>query len=107
MSIEQALAKCTPAAAKLHTARSRNDQIATDMRLFFKHATGVLAERVLEAERTLLSVAEANKDIFIPGYTHLQRAQPVSIAHHLMAWLEMLERDRQRFLHVQELANVC
>jgi argininosuccinate lyase len=107
MNIEQALTKRVPAAAKLHTARSRNDQIATDMRLFFKHACGVLAEKIAGAERALLAVAEANRDVFIPGYTHLQRAQPVFLAHHLFAWLEMLERDRARFGEVAAHANWC
>ncbi len=107
MNIEQALTKRVPAAAKLHTARSRNDQIATDMRLFFKHACGVLQEKVLGAERALLAVAAANRDVLIPGYTHLQRAQPVYLAHHLFAWLEMLERDRARFADVAAHANWC
>ena len=107
MNIEQALTKRVPAAAKLHTARSRNDQIATDMRLFFKHACGVLQEKVLGAERALLAVAAANRDVLIPGYTHLQRAQPVYFAHHLFAWLEMLERDRARFADVATHANWC
>ena len=107
MNIEQALTKRVPAAAKLHTARSRNDQIATDMRLFFKHACGVLQEKVLGAERALLAVAAANRDVLIPGYTHLQRAQPVYLAHHLFAWLEMLERDRARFADVATHANWC
>ena len=107
MNIEQALTKRVPAAAKLHTARSRNDQVATDMRLFFKHACGVLAERIKGAERALLAAAEANREVLIPGYTHLQRAQPVYLAHHLFAWLEMLERDRQRFGDVAEHANWC
>ena len=107
MNIEQALTKRVPAAAKLHTARSRNDQIATDMRLFFKHACGVLQEKLLGAERALLAVAAANRDVLIPGYTHLQRAQPVYLAHHLFAWLEMLERDRARFADVATHANWC
>ncbi len=107
MNIEQALTKRVPAAAKLHTARSRNDQIATDMRLFFKHACAVLAEKILGAERALLAAANANRDVLIPGYTHLQRAQPVFLAHHLFAWLEMLERDRQRFGDVAAHANWC
>src|ERR1041384_7035667 len=97
MNIEQALTKRVPAAAKLHTARSRNDQIATDMRLWFKFACDVLGEKIVEAERALFAVAEANRDILIPGYTHLQRAQPVYLAQHLFAWLEMLERDGGRF----------
>lgn len=107
MNIEQALTKRVPAAAKLHTARSRNDQVATDMRLFFKHACGVLQEKILGAERALLAAAEANGEVLIPGYTHLQRAQPVFLAHHLFAWLEMLERDRQRFADVAAHANWC
>ncbi|MBL9186921.1 MAG: argininosuccinate lyase [Opitutaceae bacterium] len=107
MNIEQALTKRVPAAAKLHTARSRNDQIATDMRLFFKHACAVLAEKILGAERALLAVAEANRDVLIPGYTHLQRAQPVFLSHHLFAWLEMLDRDRARFAEVAAHANWC
>lgn len=107
MNIEQALTRRVPAAAKLHTARSRNDQIATDMRLFFKHACAELREKLLEAERALLTVAEANRGILIPGYTHLQRAQPVLLAHHLFAWLEMLERDRSRLAEVAQHANWC
>src|SRR5688572_31717615 len=74
MNIEQALTKRVPAAAKLHTARSRNDQIATDMRLFFKHACTDLQARILGAEKALLALAETNREVMIPGYTHLQRA---------------------------------
>jgi argininosuccinate lyase len=107
MNIEQALTRRVPAAAKLHTARSRNDQVATDMRLFFKHACAVLDEKLLGAGQALLAVAEANRDVLIPGYTHLQRAQPVFLAHHLFAWLEMLERDRARFAEVADHANWC
>jgi argininosuccinate lyase len=107
MNIEQALTRRVPAAAKLHTARSRNDQVATDMRLFFKHACSTLAEAVLGAQRALLKAAEAGQDVLIPGYTHLQRAQPVYLAHHLFAWMEMLDRDRARFTAVAENANWC
>src|SRR5690349_10387626 len=107
MNIEQALTKRVPAAAKLHTARSRNDQIATDMRLFFKSACAALQEKLQAAVRALLAVAEANRDVLIPGYTHLQRAQPVFLAHHLFAWMEMLDRDRRRFADVAEHANWC
>jgi argininosuccinate lyase len=107
MNIEYALTTKVPAAAKLHTARSRNDQVATDMRLFFKHACAALGERVLGAQRALLSVAEASEGVLIPGYTHLQRAQPVQAAHHIFAWLEMLERDRTRFSEVASKANEC
>jgi argininosuccinate lyase len=107
MNIEAALTKSVPAAAKLHTARSRNDQVATDMRLFFKHACAVLREKILGAQRALLAVAMVNRDVLIPGYTHLQRAQPVYLAHHLFAWLEMLERDRSRLGDVAVHANWC
>jgi argininosuccinate lyase len=107
MNIEQALTKRVPAAAKLHTARSRNDQIATDMRLFFKYACAALGEKIVGAERALLAVAEANRDVLIPGYTHLQRAQPVVLSHHLFAWMEMLQRDRERFAALLERANWC
>ena len=107
MNIEQALTKRVPAAAKLHTARSRNDQVATDMRLWFKHATAVLADKILGAQRALLAVATENRDVLIPGYTHLQRAQPVYLAHHLFAWMEMLDRDRARLADVAAHANWC
>ncbi|MEY4939272.1 MAG: hypothetical protein RIQ93_1007 [Verrucomicrobiota bacterium] len=107
MNIEQALTKRVPAAAKLHTARSRNDQVATDMRLFFKHACAVIEGKILQAERALLTLAESNRAALIPGYTHLQRAQPVYLAHHLFAWLEMLDRDRGRFGEVAAHANWC
>ena len=107
MNIEHALTRRVPAWSKLHTARSRNDQVATDMRLFFKHACSVLGSRVLAVQRALLGVAGANRDVLIPGYTHLQRAQPVCAAHHILAWLEMLERDRARFAEVAGKANEC
>ncbi len=107
MNIEQALTQRVPAAAKLHTARSRNDQVATDMRLFFKHACAELAKKIAAAQRALLTLAGANRDVLIPGYTHLQRAQPVFLAHHLFAWLEMLERDRARLAEVAAHANWC
>jgi argininosuccinate lyase len=107
MNIEQALAKSVPAAAKLHTARSRNDQVATGMRLFFKHACAVLGGKLHAVQGALLAVAERERDVLVPGYTHLQRAQPVYFAHHLFAYLEMLQRDRVRLAGVAEHANFC
>ncbi|MDX2187572.1 MAG: argininosuccinate lyase [Opitutaceae bacterium] len=107
MNIEQALTKRVPAAAKLHTARSRNDQVATDMRLFFKEAASVLDEAIANAQRGILTVAENNRDVLIPGYTHLQRAQPVYLPHHLFAYLEMLDRDRLRLAELADRANWC
>ena len=107
MNIEQALTQRVPAAAKLHTARSRNDQVATDMRLYFKAACEHLIARLDAAQRAILGIAEANADVLIPGYTHLQRAQPVFLAHHLFAYLEMLQRDLERFAEVHDHANWC
>jgi len=107
MNIEQALTKRVPAAAKLHTARSRNDQVATDMRLWFKHVAADLVERVRGAQRALLDVAVRDGKVLIPGYTHLQRAQPVVLSHHLFAWMEMLDRDATRFREVIDQANWC
>ncbi|MDR2980664.1 MAG: argininosuccinate lyase [Puniceicoccales bacterium] len=107
MNIEQALKKRVPAAAKLHTARSRNDQVATDMRLFFKDAAIRIQETLTELLRVLVDVAGQNQKIYIPGYTHLQRAQPVSVAHHLLAYVEMFGRDRERFAAFAERANWC
>jgi argininosuccinate lyase len=107
MNIEQALTARVPAAAKLHTARSRNDQVATDMRLYFKAACAELIQRLAAAQRAILAVAGANRAVLIPGYTHLQRAQPVFLAHHLFAYLEMLQRDAGRFAVVADHANWC
>lgn len=106
MNIEQALTQRVPAAAKLHTARSRNDQVATDMRLFFKDAASHLNHALEALLKALLGVAEAHLDVAIPGYTHLQRAQPVTVAHHLLAYMEMFGRDRDRLASFHESANV-
>ena len=107
MNIEQALTRRVPAAARLHTARSRNDQVATDVRLFFRHACDELTIRVRKLQATFVQLAEANSDVLVPGYTHLQRAQPVSLMHHLLAYVEMLDRDAGRLADVREHANVC
>lgn len=106
MNIEHALTRRVPAAAKLHTARSRNDQVATDMRLFFKYACAALGVKVLGAQRALLAVAAAHQGVVIPGYTHLQRAQPVYLSHHLLAYFWMLDRDRERLTAAAGAANV-
>ena len=107
MNIEQALTKIAPEAAKLHTARSRNDQVATDSRLFLKEACQRLIDLLNQLQRAILSVAESNQNISIPGYTHLQRAQPVSVTHHLLAYVEMFSRDINRLERVAEDANWC
>jgi len=82
---------------KLHTARSRNDQVALDLRLFAKEAISGTLTGLKEFQRALVSMAEANKAVILPGYTHLQSAQPVLLAHHLLAYFEMLQRDVDRF----------
>jgi len=107
MNIEQALTKRVPAAARLHTARSRNDQVATDMRLYLKVACAEIGVHLVSAQRAILKVARKNGTVLIPGYTHLQRAQPVFLAHHLFAYLEMLQRDAERFATVANHANWC
>ncbi|MEC7906414.1 MAG: argininosuccinate lyase [Verrucomicrobiota bacterium] len=107
MNIEQALTKIAPEAAKLHTARSRNDQVATDSRLFLKEACQRLIDLLNQLQRAILFVAESNQNISIPGYTHLQRAQPVSVTHHLLAYVEMFSRDINRLERVAEDANWC
>ena len=91
---------------KLHTARSRNDQVALDLRLFCKEAIVETTNGLRELQSALLDVAEANKDVIMPGYTHLQRAQPVLLAHHLLAYFEMLERDVNRFKDCFQRTNV-
>ncbi|MGB0372091.1 MAG: argininosuccinate lyase [Opitutales bacterium] len=107
MNIEQALTQRVPAAAKLHTARSRNDQVATDMRLFFKSACSEIKAKLRGLQSSLLEFAEKSENVYIPGYTHLQRAQPVSMAHHILAYVEMFERDYTRFANVWHEANIC
>lgn len=107
MNIEQTLHRAVPAASKMHTARSRNDQIATDMRLFFKAACRELEEELLQLIGVLVELAERTKKTCIPGYTHLQRAQPVAMAHQFLAYAEMFDRDRRRFNQVAVNANVC
>ncbi|MCK4274339.1 MAG: argininosuccinate lyase [Dehalococcoidales bacterium] len=98
MAIESRLIeKVGEVGRKLHTARSRNDQVALDMRLFTKEAIADTLNGIREFQRALLDLAEANKDAVMPGYTHLQVAQPVLLAHHLLAYFEMLQRDVERF----------
>jgi len=98
MNIETRLTeKIGDIAGKLHTARSRNDQIALDMRLYTKEAIGETIRRLKELQRAIMDVAEGNKSVVMPGYTHLQRAQPVLLAHHFLAYFEMLQRDISRF----------
>ena len=98
MAIERRLTEIAgPVGGKLHTARSRNDQVATDVALFTRQAAERAIEGVERLARVLLDAAEAHIDWPMPGYTHLQRAQPVYLSHHLLAYVWMLVRDRERF----------
>ncbi len=98
MNIEAKLIeKVGEVGGKLHTARSRNDQVALDFRLFTKEAISDTLVRIREFQQALINLAETNKSTIMPGYTHLQLAQPVLLAHHLLAYFEMLQRDTDRF----------
>jgi argininosuccinate lyase len=107
MNIEARLfEKIGNAAGTLHTARSRNDQMALDLRLFVKEEIGKTVDKIKALQTTLVKLAEANKAVIMPGYTHLQQAQPVLLAHHLLAYFEMLQRDRERFEDCLERTDV-
>lgn len=94
------------AGRKLHTARSRNDQVALDLRLYLRDEIGEVEKRIAALRGALIRVARRNIDTVMPGYTHLQRAQPVSLAHHLLAYVEMLDRDRERMRQARERTDV-
>lgn len=93
------------AGKKLHTGRSRNDQVATDLRLYTRDAIDRIIDEIKGIQLTLLDFAEAEAETIMPGYTHLQIAQPIVFGHHLMAWFEMLDRDRQRFTDARKRLN--
>ena len=107
MNIEAALVKKTgPAGKKLHTARSRNDQVALDMRLYLRDEAKGIISLIKNLQKTILSMAEKYGSVIMPGYTHLQRAQPVLLSHHLLAYIEMLQRDRNRFEDALKRINI-
>lgn len=95
-----------PVGGKLHTARSRNDQVATDMHLYLRNQVKTIIALVEEMQEALLEQAEKNVETILPGYTHLQRAQPISFAHHLMAYFWMLERDKARYQESLKRINI-
>ena len=107
MNIEAELTRRVPAGAKLHTARSRNDQVALDIRMWLREELAEIDEEISALQRALVELGEKNVTVIIPGYTHLQRAQPVYFAHHLLAYVEMLERDRERLIDCFQRVNVC
>jgi len=95
-----------PVGKKLHTGRSRNDQVGTDLRLWLRRRIDALEQAVVRCQRALLTQADRHRQTLIPGYTHLQRAQPLCLAHHLLAYVEMLERDRERLRDVRVRVNI-
>jgi len=107
MNIEFELTRRTPAGAKLHTGRSRNDQAALDMRLWMRDETSALQKEIQSLQSALVELGEREVEVLIPGYTHMQRAQPVYLAHHLLAYVEMLARDQERFKDGVRRLNVC
>ncbi|RJO60604.1 MAG: argininosuccinate lyase [Dehalococcoidia bacterium] len=107
MAVEARLLELAGAVAgKLHTARSRNDQVALDMRLYVRDAIKETQSKVRQFQRSLVEQAEKNQGVLMPGYTHMQPAQPVLLSHHLLAYFEMLERDYERFSDAYKRADV-
>jgi argininosuccinate lyase len=106
MNVESRLAELIgPAAGRLHTARSRNDQVATDFRLWVRDTIDALDAALLDLQRTLAEKALAHAGTVMPGFTHLQTAQPVTFGHHLLAYVEMISRDRGRFADARRRLN--
>ena len=107
MNIEAALIrKIGEVGGKLHTARSRNDQVALDLRLYLREETEEIRSFIKEFQKTLLNIAVKHLDALMPGYTHLQRAQPVLLSHHLFAYVEMLQRDEERLKDTRKRINI-
>jgi argininosuccinate lyase len=108
MNLESALGvRIGSLAGRLHTGRSRNDQVATDLRLWLRRTIDGLDDAIVEMERALVRLADREGNAILPGTTHIQPAQPVLLAHHLLAYVEMLERDRGRLADCRRRANVC
>jgi len=108
MAIEHALTELIGEdGARLHTGRSRNDQVATDTRLYMKERTLAIARAINALRLELIELAETHADVIVPGYTHLQKAQPISLAHYYLAYGQMFSRDFKRFLAAYQAADVC
>lgn len=108
MNIESSLTdRIGPTGKKLHTGRSRNDQVATDIRLFVRDEIDEICALLRATQSGILQLAELNIDTIMPGFTHLQIAQPVTFGHHLLAWFEMLQRDYGRMTDCRKRLNVC
>ncbi|HEY8346130.1 MAG TPA: argininosuccinate lyase [Symbiobacteriaceae bacterium] len=108
LNIEKRLTeKIGPAGGRLHTARSRNDQVVTDVHLWVKEEIGAISRLISDLQGVLVDRARENLDVIMPGYTHLQRAQPILLSHHLLAYFWMLERDQGRLADCLRRADVC
>ena len=107
MNIEKILTdRIGDAGKRLHTGRSRNDQVALDIRMYLRDELEQIDSMLKELMQTLLSIAEEHTDTIMPGYTHLQKAQPITLAHHVMAYFEMLKRDHERLLDTKKRMNI-
>jgi len=107
MNIEAALTKKIGLTGKkLHTGRSRNDQVAVDIRLYVRDEIDGILQEITRLQQGLLSIAEQEADTIMPGFTHLQTAQPVTFGHHLLAWFEMLSRDYERYVDTRKRVNI-
>ena len=107
MNIESALtARIGSVGKKLHTGRSRNDQVATDIRLYVREQVDIIVDLVGKVQLSFVDLAERDADTIMPGFTHLQTAQPISFGHHMLAWNEMLERDYSRLIDARKRLNV-
>ena len=108
MTVESRLAELIgPAAGRLHTARSRNDQVATDFRLWVREAIDAVDAGLARLQHALVERAGEHAGSIMPGFTHLQTAQPVTLGHHLMAYYQMIHRDRSRFADARARMNEC
>jgi len=107
MNVESALTEeIGYAGKKLHTGRSRNDQVATDIRLWLRDEIEQIRGGILKLQHALLDIAQREAETIMPGFTHLQTAQPITFGHHMMAWFEMLQRDRERLADCNKRVNV-
>ncbi|MEN9373454.1 MAG: hypothetical protein RIR79_1006 [Pseudomonadota bacterium] len=106
LNIEARLTQLVGDAGKrLHTGRSRNDQVATDVRLWLRDEIDLIGELLIDLQKSLVDIAEKNVEVILPGFTHLQVAQPVSFGHHMLAYVEMFARDAQRFTEIRRRTN--
>ena len=107
LNVEKRLTELIGDAGKrLHTGRSRNDQVATDIRLYLRSEVGQIEQQLTRLQTAILNLAEQHAGTIMPGFTHLQVAQPITFGHHLMAWFEMLQRDRDRFQDCLKRINI-